>query len=263
MTVHALLSAGGSPGVTTAALALALTWPGDEPVLVAECDPSGGDVMPGHRAGHMTAPAGVAAAAAEAAQGPGAVTAAMRRHLTSLDEQGRCQLLDGITDPRQAPLLSPAWPAIAEAMAGWPGDVIADCGRLDARTGPLPVLRAAATVTMVLRPTLRQVARAGPRIRMLGELDVRGWPAVLLVIGQGHYSPQEIARRLDGDVTALLPDDPKTARVLSDGEGSRRRLERRKLMHAARTVGHRLQALPPGRAHAGRPAARAATGTPP
>ena len=53
MTVCALLSPGGSPGVTTAALAMALTWPG--PVLVAETDPSGGDVLAGFFAGQSPA----------------------------------------------------------------------------------------------------------------------------------------------------------------------------------------------------------------
>ena len=39
MTVIALTSAKGAPGVTTTALALTLLWP--RPVLLAECDPAG------------------------------------------------------------------------------------------------------------------------------------------------------------------------------------------------------------------------------
>ena len=42
MALFALISAGGSPGVTTSALALTLGWPSR--VILAECDPSGGDV---------------------------------------------------------------------------------------------------------------------------------------------------------------------------------------------------------------------------
>jgi hypothetical protein len=38
VTLYALLSPGGSAGVTTTALALALTWP--RPVILAECDPA-------------------------------------------------------------------------------------------------------------------------------------------------------------------------------------------------------------------------------
>jgi hypothetical protein len=41
----ALCSAKGSPGVTVSGLALTLTWPA--PVLLAECDPAGGDLAAG------------------------------------------------------------------------------------------------------------------------------------------------------------------------------------------------------------------------
>ena len=43
MAVIALGSAAGSPGVTTSALGLALTWP--RPVLLIEADPTGGSAM--------------------------------------------------------------------------------------------------------------------------------------------------------------------------------------------------------------------------
>ena len=43
MAVIALASAAGSPGVTTSALGLALTWP--RPVLLIEADPTGGSAM--------------------------------------------------------------------------------------------------------------------------------------------------------------------------------------------------------------------------
>jgi hypothetical protein len=247
MALHAVVSPGGSPGVTTAALAMALTWPGDEPVIVAECDPSGGDVMAGFFAGHMTAPVALAALAAEASRGAGAVAAALPGLLTTLDKgnPGRCLLLDGISDPRQAPLLAPSWPVIAEALAAWPGDVIADCGRLDPGC-PEPALRAAATVTMVLHPTLRQVASARSRIDMLAAIGARGWPAMLLVTGKGPEDPRDIAKTLGADLVAPLPHDPKTARVLSEGAGRRHSMATRPLMRAARTAACALHARPAG-----------------
>ena len=45
MSLYALVSAGGAPGVTTSALALTLSWPSQ--VILAECDPSGGDILAG------------------------------------------------------------------------------------------------------------------------------------------------------------------------------------------------------------------------
>ena len=49
----ALCSAKGAPGVTTSALALALSWP--RPVILAELDPAGGDVLAGYGRGELSA----------------------------------------------------------------------------------------------------------------------------------------------------------------------------------------------------------------
>ena len=87
-------------------------------------------------------------------------------------------LLPGLTDPRQAAGLATAWPAVAATLTAQAADVIADCGRLDAGAGqPLAVLSAARTVAIVLRPTLRQVWLARPRVEMLGRLGGRQRPA--------------------------------------------------------------------------------------
>ena len=139
MAIFALISPGGAPGVTTTALAIALTWP--RPVIVAECDPGGGDILAGLFAGHLPAPRGLIGAAFEAGRGPAAVTAELGKQLAPLDDSGRRRFLAGITDPRQAASLAPVWPAIAAALGNQDCDVIADCGRLDAGAGqPLSVL---------------------------------------------------------------------------------------------------------------------------
>ena len=54
MALIAIASDKGAPGVTTSALALAAVWP--RPVLLAECDPSGGDLayrFPDSSGGHV------------------------------------------------------------------------------------------------------------------------------------------------------------------------------------------------------------------
>jgi Mrp family chromosome partitioning ATPase len=43
MSVIVLTSASGSPGVSTTAVGLALSWPG--PVLLVEADPTGGSAV--------------------------------------------------------------------------------------------------------------------------------------------------------------------------------------------------------------------------
>ena len=57
MAILILTSAGGSPGVTTLAVGLALTWP--RPVLLADCDPGAHQaVLAGYLAGQSPAARG-------------------------------------------------------------------------------------------------------------------------------------------------------------------------------------------------------------
>lgn len=244
MALHALVSPGGSPGVTTAALAITLTWP--RPVMLAECDPGGGDVMAGLFAGQVPPRPGLLGVALEAGRGAGATSGALRRQAIGLEEGEVTRLLlAGITDPRQGPGLAGAWPALAAALAQQPYDVIADCGRLDTAV-PLPVLAAATTVTMILRPSLRQVRRAQPRTEMLSQIAGSTMRTGILVTGRGPYSTRDVTGALEGiPCVGVLPHDPKTAAVLSDGEGSRRGLERRPLIGAARAVARALSAQAP------------------
>jgi hypothetical protein len=238
MAVFALASAGGSPGVTTAALALALGWPSQ--VVVAECDPSGGDVLAGLLSGHLPARTGLLPLALEAGGGAEVPADALWRQLIELDEQRNCLLLAGISDPRQSAALQSSLPWIADALQGLKADVLADCGRLDAVAAVRPVLSAASLAVLVLRPTLRQVSRAVPRVEMLTNLVGRDRVMTLLV-GEGTASGREVARTLGVPVAGQLPDDAKTAGVLSDGLGSRRALDSRPLLRAATAAGRRLR----------------------
>jgi hypothetical protein len=236
MAVYALTSPGGSPGVTTTALAMALTWP--RPVVVAECDPGGGDIVAGLYAGHLRAPRGLLGVAFEAGRGAAAMAAEFSSQLVPLDDTGMRKFLAGITDPRQALGLSPVWPGIAVGLASLGADVIADCGRLDSGASqPTSVLAEAAAVALLMRPTLRQVANARPRVDMvsqvLGGRDRLG----LLLVGEGVLRASEIAQSLDVRVIGSIPDDGSTASVLSDGVGRRTRLDRTPLLRAAQVTG--------------------------
>jgi hypothetical protein len=238
MAVFALASAGGSPGVTTAALALALGWPSQ--VIMAECDPSGGDALAGLLSGHLPARTGLLPLALEAGGGAEVPADALWRQLIELDEERNCLLLAGISDPRQSAALQSSLPWIADALQGLKADVLADCGRLDAVAAVRPVLSAASLAVLVLRPTLRQVSRAVPRVEMLTNLIGRE-RVVTLLVGEGTASGREVARSLGVPVAGQLPDDPKTAGVLSDGLGSRRALDSRPLLRAATAAGRRLR----------------------
>jgi hypothetical protein len=239
MAVFAMLSAGGSPGVTTTALALALSWPTE--VVVAECDPSGGDILAGLLSGHLPATSGLLPLALEAGAGAEVPADVLWRQLVELDEEGNRLLLAGISDPRQSAALQSSLPWIAEALQGLRADVLADCGRLDALAAVRPVLSAASLAILVLRPTLRQVSRAIPRVEMLANLMGPGRVVVLLV-GDGAATDRELAKTLGVPVAGHLPADAKTAGVLSDGIGSRRRLDERPLIRAAAAAGRGIRA---------------------
>jgi hypothetical protein len=237
--VFAMLSAGGAPGVTTAALALTLSWPTQ--IVIAECDPSGGDILAGLLGGHLPATAGLLPLALEAGAGAEVPADILWRQLVELDEERNRLLLAGISDPRQSAALQSSLPWIAEALQGLRADVLADCGRLDALAAVRPVLSAASLAILVLQPTLRQVSRAIPRVEMLTNLMGPG-RVVLLTVGDGVTSSRELAKTLGVPVAGHLPADPKTAGVLSDGLGSRRRLSERPLIRAAAAVGRGIRA---------------------
>jgi hypothetical protein len=238
MAVFALLSAGGAPGVTTAGLALTLSWPSR--VVLAECDPSGGDVLAGLLAGHLPASNGLLPLALEAGAGSEVPADTLWRQLIELDEEHNRLLLAGISDPRQSAALQSSLPWIADALQAMQADVLADCGRLDAVAAVRPVLAAASLAVLVLRPTLRQVSRAVPRIEMLTNLVGKD-RVVALLAGDGTASGREVAKTLGVPVAGQLPDDGKTAAVLSDGLGSRRNLDSRPLIRAAAAAGRGLR----------------------
>jgi hypothetical protein len=235
VSLFALVSPGGSPGCTTTALAITLTWPG--PVTLAECDPAGGDILAGLFAGHRPAPRGLLGVAFEASRGLAAMSAEASSQLAALDNGGERKFLAGLSDPRQAPGVAPAWPAIGRMLSSRSGDVIADCGRLDAGDAqPVGVLAEAALVGLVMRSSLRQIAAARPRIEMLTQLLGGSDRLGLLLVGDGFHSSAQITRTLGVPVLGGLPHDARTAAVLSDGVGRRTGLEDRALMHAAQAA---------------------------
>lgn len=237
--VYALVSAGGSPGVTTVAIALALTWPST--VVLAECDPSGGDVLAGLLAGHFPAAQGLMEHAIEVGRDGHAAARDLSSQLIPLDVDGTRNVLPGLTDPRQSMGLASAWPTVAATLIAQSADVIADCGRLDAGPNqPLAVISAAHTVAIVLRPTLRQVWSARPRVNILTQL-VASCRLALLVNGRGTHSPREVSGTLGLPLIAVLPDDTRSAGLFSDGLGSKRSLTSGALLHAARTAGNALR----------------------
>jgi len=161
MALIAIASDKGAPGVTTAALALAAVWP--RPVLLAECDQAGGDLVyrfPAAGGGHLDPRRGVLSLAVVARRGmqPQQVW----EHVQKL--HGGLDVLAGVTNAEQGAGLSLLWGPIGKALAALPqADVIADCGRLGA-DGPLyDLLVEATTVVLVSKVQVADVIRLRDR----------------------------------------------------------------------------------------------------
>ncbi len=244
------LTAAKSAGVTTSALALAGVWP--TPVLLAECDPAGGDVNAGLLRG---APAAGGLLDLVLATRRGLTRDQFWDHTVALSEDGTVRLLPGLADPAQHPALTSAWPLLigmlhaldlpaptgsaeSVAAAGW--DVLADCGRLAPCT-PMGLLGAADLVLLVLRPRLAHVAHTRSRLSALrGQIANHsgGLPPELklLLVGTSPYPAAEVATALDLPVAGVLADDPPAAAVLAGLAGRRSWFERSPLMRTAHRV---------------------------
>lgn len=223
MAIIALVSAKGSPGVTTTALACTLTW--QRRLVLAECDPAGGSVLAGYLGGALEGPRGLGElAVGELRDGN------LERHfwsqLVDLDAPRRERLLlPGVLDPVQAGSVAPLWHRFADFFAdlerGRPAyDVLADCGRLSVASPPWPVLRAAALVLVVTAPRLPDLALARATVRAI-ERDfvaqrVPTDSLRLLLVGAGH-GRFEVAKAMRLPVIGHLPDDPRSAQVLGHG----------------------------------------------
>ncbi|MGI5206774.1 hypothetical protein ACQEU6_35015 [Spirillospora sp. CA-108201] len=284
MALIALAADKGAPGVTTAAVALGAVWP--RPVLVAECDQAGGDLVyrlpsaqsDGDADGGMLNPSrGLLSLAATARRGlrPDQVAEHCQRLSGGLD------VLVGTTNAEQAQAMTWLWGPLGRAFAGLaPVDVIADCGRLGAASPLVDLMHEADLVVLLTRATLEQVAHLRERVAAL-TAELRGGPPVgVLVLADPRDfrgSIAEVDRILAGvrgrasdaahgapppDVTVLggLALDPKGADLLSGSWGGR--LDRSLLIRSAREVAAdltgRLPAAPaaPPAGHPGAPPAR-------
>ncbi|SHN19330.1 hypothetical protein [Cryptosporangium aurantiacum] len=229
MTVIALVSAKGSPGVTTMALALALTW--SSPVVLAECDPAGASVLPGYLQGRLGAGGGllpVAMSALRRSAPPDAgVPTDFWGELVDLSPPGEDRLLlPGLTDPAQAATVAPVWRWCAGLFAQIERDeraydVLVDCGRLVAPHTPWPVIARADVVLLVVEPTLLSAGTAVPAAEALRKhlTEQTGSDRALgvVVTRSGPYGAHEVAGQLRAPLITTLPDDRRSAHALAHG----------------------------------------------
>ena len=259
MALIAVAADKGAPGVTTACLALTLVWP--RAVLLAECDPAGGDLvyrLPGARAGQLDPGRGLLSFAVAARRGlsPGQVL----EHAQKL--RGGLDVLVGVVTAEQGTGLEPLWGPVGAALAGLPGcDVIADCGRIGADGPHYDLLACASSVVLVTRASLEEVVRLRERVAAVtGALALRhrqGIPVSVVVVADHRRfhaalteTGQALGREGAARVIGGLAYEPKSAGALG-GEQSGR-LGRSLLLRTARDLARRLLLVPEPVVPAGR-----------
>jgi hypothetical protein len=248
----------GAPGVTTTAVALAAVWP--RPVLLAECDPAGGDLvyrLPGEGGGRLDPRRGLLSLAVAARRD--LQPTQLWAHAQKL--RGGLDVLLGVTSAEQGAGLEPLWGPVGSVLAGLPqADVIADCGRLGPDGAYYDLLAHAAAVVLVTRPSLGEVVRLRDRaaavslaVRQRGGQDAR--IGVLVVADHRVFSRAlaEVGQVL-GTVSMLggIAFEPRSAELLRGEWGGR--LDKSLLIRTAREVAGQLAGPPTvasGRAAAG------------
>ncbi|RHW28808.1 hypothetical protein D0Z08_02900 [Nocardioides immobilis] len=223
MTVIACASAKGSPGVSTTAAALALCWPA--PVVLADVDPAGGDVLWRNRTtagGPLDPDRGLLSLGAAVRRG--AAQADLTEHLqpTALG----IDVLVGVSSPDQLAGLGAAWGQLPAVFAQHRTDVIVDCGRIVPGSSALPVFAGADVVVMVVVPAVSGTAHLRERLRSMrssmGIGGPGGTPVGVIVRSpfkdtRSATDLQQLfdAERLGVAVLGTVTDEPKAARILS------------------------------------------------
>jgi len=246
----ALAADKGSPGVTTSSVALAAVWP--RPVLLAECDPAGGDLvyrLPAADGGQLDARRGLLSLAVAARRG------LQPRHVWEHTQKlrGGLDVLAGVTSAEQGVGLEGLWGPVGAVLSALPGaDVIADCGRVGADGPFCDLLAQAAVVVLITRTALGDVVRLRDRVTAVAAaLHRRGRPGVRVgvVVIAGHKNfgaaVAEIGRVLaDGGRPAAvlggIAFEPKSADQLRGEWGGK--LDRSLLIRTARQVAAQLSA---------------------
>ncbi len=209
MTVIALTSAKGSPGVTTLAHRLGDVLARRErqarlaprPVVLVEADLAGGDLAA--RRGLAGAP-GLASLALSARRAISSATV-----LEHCQQLGAIGALVGVAGYRQGLVVGPVLPRVLDALAESDAIVLLDVGRL----GPpllddADLLRRADRVCLVTRTTAECAVHARSAVDALRAQEVL---AELVLVGRPGFPVESIASAVGAPVLATVADSPTEA----------------------------------------------------
>lgn len=235
MTIVAVCQAAGTSASTTTSLLLAAMLPRTHPSLVAECDPSGGDIAAWAQL--PTAP-GWSSAVAGSDRGWNAI------HGHSQELPSGLRVMTSATRPSQART------AVIEGAKGFAGllammpDVVtvADCGRSELEP-PIWVRSAQLTLLLVRQSAVSAQATVARVDRTIESLEVlRGACSQVgvVLIGGSPYRAPEIATALGVELFGVLPEDSSGAGLACGAWTISRRALRTPLARAAASLGERV-----------------------
>lgn len=240
MALIVVTSACGSPGVTTTALGLALTWP--RPVLIVEADPTGGSpIFAGYFRGACIPPGGLIELAV--AHRHDCLAEALPRSVVPVPDS-TVQVLPGTRAHGQAKGLVALWQPLAAALRALERtgqDVIVDAGRLGLEGSPEPLIYGADMTLLVMRSTVPAIAGASSWASTLrGEFERCGPDGNLgvLMVGAGDpFVPREVSKVLGLPVLGSVAWDEPSARVFALGEQPKKRWDTAPLVRSLRATG--------------------------
>ncbi len=220
MALIVLAADKGSPGVTTAAVALAAVWP--RRALYAECDPHGGDMvyrMPADHGGPLDPNRGLVSLALDARRGLD--PANLPQHTQRL--RGGLEILVGLGNADQSHGMTGIWPQLGRALdrfaeLPYGADVIADCGRIGPDSPTVELLAQSALVLLVARTEAEHIAHVRDRANSLSARlhATQGGPVSLArpPIGIVLIAPPNLVRQAAKQVGDLLAATTAGAEVL-------------------------------------------------
>lgn len=216
-------SAAGAPGVTTTALGLARSWPGDTLLVDADRQPTQA-VLAGYLNGAPAGGRGLTGLA-RAHRERRSLTDEVPLHCLPLgaDPDYERLFLPGFSHPGSPALFGPIWPELVtglDRMRDRGMTVIVDAGRVGEGL-PAALLAAADAVLMVTRTSLRALAGVRlvvPHLQQRLDSLAAGTHLGLVLVGEGKpYTAREIGRQFGVPVWASVAHQPRAARVWSDG----------------------------------------------
>lgn len=242
MTIIALCSTRGAPGVTTTALAVTLTWP--RPAILVEADVSGSSsIKAGHRHGELSARPNIGHLVVAHRNGTlGADT--LREAAIELPLNPSRRFVPGLaTAAQREDLTRGFWANLAHvltAISHHDMDVIIDAGRLGMAHGPDPLLDVADLIAVVSRTSLDLAVSVTANAGLLrGDTDVAVDHVGLILVGEGRPVHRKLFTEKSGlPVWASLTFDPVNADQLSGGRElhSAKRVELSPLMRSVRSA---------------------------